>query len=87
MQEERVCWSFWKVDFMPLNKQLYCAKMDTRTQPVIETIEEKPAEEEDLLICIVQSFYWRLIPAVEPDIKSYLNGVGDSMVIGCAGSY
>jgi DAK2 domain fusion protein YloV len=62
-------------------------KMDTRTQPVIETIEEKPAEEEDFTYLYCTEFLLEADPAVEPDIKSYLNGVGDSMVIGCAGSY
>ena len=61
MQEERVCWSFWKVDFMPQQWQLYCAKDGYKNTTVIETIEEKPAEEEDFTYLYCTEFYWRLI--------------------------
>ena len=42
---------------------------------MIETIEEKPAEEEDFTYLYCTEFLLEADPAVEPDIKSYLNGV------------
>ncbi|MFY9140907.1 MAG: DAK2 domain-containing protein [Thermacetogeniaceae bacterium] len=62
-------------------------KMEAETQPVIETIGERPTEEEDFTYLYCTEFLLKADPAVEDDIKSYLNGVGDSMVIGCTNSY
>jgi len=62
-------------------------KKETKAQPVLETVEEKPTAEEDFTYLYCTEFLLEADPAVEPDIKSFLNGVGGSMVTGCAGSY
>jgi len=62
-------------------------KKETKTQTVIETIEEKPTAEEDFTYLYCTEFLLEADPAVEADIKSFLNGMGGSMVTGCAGSY
>ncbi|HHY40961.1 MAG TPA: DAK2 domain-containing protein [Syntrophaceticus sp.] len=62
-------------------------KLETKAQPVIETTGLKPAEERDFTYLYCTEFLLEADPAVEADIKSFLNSVGDSMVTGCAGSY
>lgn len=64
----------------------YTVQEMEKQQLVIETVtEEKPEEDFTYMYCT--EFLLEADPSAEPNIKSFLYDIGDSLVTGCAGSY